>query len=148
MARLNSSVRPVQIDLWHFENFKGADTLVLSGQPEAILALAEALEALASSEEIGIALEERLPVIGFGQLFVLKELVPVTGQFRWLVPASELLAAAAQVRAVAVGAPAHQYFDLVEPETVLLVTAGEYPPEWFGHRPNNSFKPNPLRGSA
>jgi len=138
----------VQIDLWHFEDFKGSDTLVLSGQPEAIDALAGVLEALAGSEEFGVALESYLPVVGFGQLFVLKESVPVTGQFRWLVPASELMAVAARVRAVAAGAPAHQYFELLEPETSLLVTAGEYPSEWFGHGPNNSFKPKSLRGSA
>lgn len=138
----------MQIDLWHFEDFKGGDTLVLSGQSEAIDALAGVLEELADSKALGIALEDRLPVVGFGQLFVLKEPVPVTGQFRWLVPASELLVVAAQVRAVAAGAPAHQYFELLEPETTLLVTAGEYSSQAFGHSPNNSFKPNLLRGAA
>ena len=138
----------MQIDLWHFKDFKGSDTLVLSGEPVAIDALAEVLEALAYSNELGVALEDRLPIVGFGQLFVLKESLPVTGQFRWLVPTSELLAVAAQVRAVAAGAPAHQYFGLLETETTLLVTAGEYPSESFGHRPNNSFKPTPLRGAA
>ncbi|GAB1597160.1 hypothetical protein [Lysobacter claricitrinus] len=138
----------MHIDLWHFEDFKGANTLVLSGPPAYIAALAEALEAFAASDALGLALEDCLPVVGFGQLWVLKEPQQVTGQFRWLVPAEELPSVAAAVRAIAASAPAHQYFSLVEPETNLLVTSGEYPAEVFGHVPNNSSKPTPLRGAA
>ena len=121
----------MQLDIGYFEEFKGRDTLLIAGEPAEIRSLARALESFAASEQQSFVLPLRGYRVGGAQLRLTKDPLGGDSQESWLVTSSEVSRVVEQLHAVAHGAPAHQYFELVGSGTQLMVAAGEYPSEWW-----------------
>ncbi len=134
-----------------FKQFKGEDTLLLSGTPGDIADLSARLEEFSASGASDLAIHSfaALSPDKPTELFACR--TPQTRQpsFVWLCVPDSLAATQSMLQAMSCSVVAHQYFDLYRSSVPLLVSVGEYSDSWWsGAGPNNSFKPKPLRGSA
>jgi hypothetical protein len=116
-----------------FHQFKGADTLLLTGTAHDIADLSHRLEEFAASPDF------ELPLHGFAQvsashpaqLFACRTAQPPLSGFGWPCSPELLPSVQGKLHAVASSGNRHQYFDLIGSPIQLMVSVGEYADSWW-----------------
>jgi hypothetical protein len=116
-----------------FQQFKGADTLLISGTPADISDLSDRLSDFAAS---GLT---SWPVHGMAQvsvrnpaeLFARRTPQPHATGHMWLCSPDSIPAIQDKLHALASSGLGHHYFDLLESPVQLLVSVGEYSESWW-----------------
>lgn len=119
--------------LGFFENFKFGDAVLLSGASQDIQLLVARLVIFVQSQEPELALHSVASVASRhpAQLFASHSSVG-TG-FRWLCSADELPTIQDKLEALISSGTGHQYFELADTSTTLVVSIGEYDDAWWQH---------------
>ena len=114
--------------LGFFEQFKGADTVLLSTNQGELLEMAERLERFASSRVLFLEIEA-VPISGHeAHLVAVRESHAPANQrqFHWLCGPRDIPEILEKLRHLAKSTRGHQYFDLLGTNAQLLVSVGEY----------------------
>jgi hypothetical protein len=119
--------------LWiaFFEDFKGADTVLVSGTDQGIRELAGHLRQFAASAENELAIHKIAAVAPYNpvELFAVHSSQPIKRSrpcFEWICPPPDGEPIVSTLLALAGRGAAHQYFELPDPDTQLIVSVGEY----------------------
>ncbi|MFN0315074.1 MAG: hypothetical protein ACKVQA_08555 [Burkholderiales bacterium] len=126
--------------LGFFEDFKGADTVLLSGSVLGIRNLVGRIRAFAASSEQELPIHEFAAVSAHqpAKLFVVR--TPRTSggagnaSFAWVCPPLEIEDVLGMLSAIAERGLGHHYFDLLASEVQLIVSVGEYDDPWWSRR--------------
>lgn len=113
--------------LGFFEQFKGADTVLLSTDSAGVRELARELEQFAASETAALRIPV-MPIPGHEADLVAVREVHADGsaRFRWLCGPSEVSDIVQKLNSLANSKQGHQYFELVGSKVQLMVSVGEY----------------------
>jgi hypothetical protein len=122
----------VNLNLGFFPEFKGADSVLLAGDPSAIAELSNLLGSFVASSQ------SELPIHGFArvsprhatQLYASRSEQPAS-MFRWLCSSASLPDIQGKLTALASSGKGHHYFSLVASPVQLIVSVGEYPHSWW-----------------
>ncbi len=121
--------------LGYFQDFKGSDMILLSCEATEVSALRTSLSAAMTHGSV-FALHDfaevsaRHPV----RLFFCPPTAPSRssdGGFVWILNESEYLEVDLKLEALGRVGVGHQYFDLSQTHTTLMVSVGEYPDQWW-----------------
>ena len=112
--------------LGFFDDFKGADTVLLAVTGQEAGELANQLQLFASSSRTSTEIvAEQIPGHE-AKLVAVSSPNAETSGFRWLCGRSEIADIAAKLTALASAVNGHQYFDLLGSEVRLIIAVGEY----------------------
>ena len=116
-----------------FEQFKGADTVLVSTTAEDAAALAVELERFAQSQAAAVEVSAA-PVPGHeAKLMAVREpRASSDREFRWLCGRFEVPQIIAKLKSLATAGAGHQYFELCGSPVQLMVSVGEYVPKKDG----------------
>jgi len=118
----------------YFNNFKGANTVLLSGLYTEIADLNAQVRTFAQSERTEIALHDFATVSSRHPAHLILSKQPTSSAgFHWVCSIVELVTVQAKLSPLILGEPGHQYFDLVQADTQLMVSVGEYDDTWWLH---------------
>jgi hypothetical protein len=118
--------------LGFFPQFKGADLVLLAGEPGDIEYLSSQLTRFAASSEAALAIHnfattsQQHPA----QLFASRSTHNNGVGFYWECSPSELPTIQGKLAALA-SSTGHQYFPLLSSSVQLVLSAGEYGPSWW-----------------
>lgn len=118
------------LNIGFFEDFAGADSVLLTGSPEDIASLSSRLKQFLWSSEQHLPIHTqanvsvRRPVL----LFASRTANVTADSFHWLV---SLVEPEMLEPLVTSGKPGHQYFELAQSKVQLVVSVGEYSEQWW-----------------
>jgi hypothetical protein len=113
--------------LGFFEQFKGADTVLLAPTPQEVAALAHQLQQFAQSSATSLQIDAEPIPEHVTHLTVVRELETPAhpSGFRWLCGPAQALDIAGKLTALAAASSGHQYFELLGSRVQLLISVGE-----------------------
>jgi hypothetical protein len=116
-----------------FQQFKGADTLLLSGSPADIADLSARLGEFVASDapEWPVHSVAHTSPRNPAQLFASRFSQPHAAGFVWLCSSESVPAVQGKLQALASSVSGHQYFDLFGSSVQLVVSVGEYSESWW-----------------
>jgi hypothetical protein len=120
--------------LGYFQDFKGAETVLLAGTPDSIAELSLALANFVESGESELELHSLVSVSPPNSVRLLASSVSTTaypGAYVWLCNASTLPSVQAALGALAADRGGHQYFELQLSQAQLMVSINEYADTWW-----------------
>jgi hypothetical protein len=126
--------------LGFFEDFRGADTVLLSGTALGIHNLVERIRRFAVSSEQELPIHEFAAVSADqpARLFVVRSPRTCGGvgdaSFTWICPPLEVEDILGKLAALGERESGHQYFDLPGSDVQLIVSVGEYDALWWSRR--------------
>ena len=111
-----------------FEQFKGADTVLLSITTEEGRDLAARLQDFAASNAVAMEIDARSVPGHETRLVAVREAQTARGrgEYRWLCGPAELGNIIDKLKSVINVAEGHQYFELVASKVQLMISVGEY----------------------
>ena len=123
----------MSLHLGLFQQFKGSDTLLISGTPDDILHLSDRLGDFAASGAAswpvhGLA---RAPASNSAELFASREPYPHATGHVWVCSPDSVSAIRGKLQALASSGLGHHYFDLLDSPIQLMVSVGEYSESWW-----------------
>lgn len=116
-------------EIGFFEDFKGADTVLLSISAAQAQALADQLRRFATSDQLSMRIVANVIPAHEVQLVAIREARAAQddGGFHWLCGPAEVRGISSKLESLANSAHgAHHYFELLGTEVRLLVSIGEY----------------------
>jgi hypothetical protein len=116
-----------------FRQFKGADTLLLSGAPADVADLSARLGEFAASNVLDWPVHSvaHISARNPAQLFASRFSQSHAGGFVWLCSPESLPSVQGKLQALASSASGHQYFNLFGSYVQLVVSVGEYGESWW-----------------
>jgi len=122
------------MNLGYFEDFKGQNTVLLSGLCTEIADLKSQVRGFAQSGRNEIAIHDFAAVSSRHPVHLILSKLPTSSTgFHWVCSVVELVTVQAKLAALTRGKPGHQYFDLAQADTQLMVSVGEYDDTWWLH---------------
>jgi hypothetical protein len=123
----------VNLKLGFFPEFKGADSVLLTGDTGDILQLSAVLSSFVVSPQ------GQLPIHSLAQvsprhptqLYASQSELPSVPGFHWLCIPTILPDTLGKLAALASSGKGHHYFNLVASPVQLVVSVGEYSPSWW-----------------
>lgn len=113
-----------------FQNFKGADTVLIDGTPSDIEDLSKSLAEVVVSKAVAVhevaAVAPRYPVALFAATAS-----PGTRGLWWKCSSEEIETIQGKLGPLTQGGKGHQYFDLEGTNIQLMISVGEYGPNWW-----------------
>ena len=134
-----------------FRQFKGADTLLLSGSAADIWDLSARLGEFAASDagDWPIHAMAHVPALHAAELFVYRAAPRNASGFVWLCSPASTPTIQGKLQALASSGLGHHYFELLGSPVQLMVSVGEYSESWWRSDGAREFLPaDAHRGSA
>jgi len=124
----------MELRLGFFPDFKSADSVLLSGSPNAMGIFVEQLGAFVTSPRTEMPIHDLALVSSAhpAQLFAVRSSSSALGGFRWLCSDAEFETIRDKLQALAGCTAGHQYFEFVSSDCQLVVSVGEYDDAWWG----------------
>jgi len=116
-----------------FQNFKGSDTLLLSGTPADISGLSVRLGEFVASGAAAWPIHQLARVSSRNSVGLFASRAPhpqATGHV-WLCSPDSVPATQGKLQSLASSGSGHQYFDLLDASVQLMVSVGEYSESWW-----------------
>jgi hypothetical protein len=123
----------MSLHLGLFHQFKGADTVLLSGTPNDVAELSAHLRAFASSDALDWAVHDiaHVSIHNPAQLFACRTPQLHATGFVWVCSPESMSAIQGKLQALASSGSGHQYFGLLGSSVQLAVSVGEYGESWW-----------------
>ena len=120
------------MNIGYFPDFKGAQTVLLCGLPTELADLKSQVRAFARSERTELPIHEVATVSSKHPVqLVLSKHPTSTAGFHWVCSADALSTVEGKLAPLIRGTPGHQYFDLAQVGTQLMVSVGEFDDAWW-----------------
>ncbi len=128
---------PLRLGL--FADFKGSDSLLLTGDAAALIRLLPELDAASLGGQFRIhEIAARLPTCSI-ELVAASQPVPAPA-FTWLCDPTTVVSIRTDLQALTQCTSGHQYFDLADSKVQLIVSLGEYDSAWWQGGLNNKLQ--------
>ncbi len=123
----------MSLQLGLFQQFKGADTLLISGTAADVSDLSARLGAFAASDAAVFPVHGmvRVSAHNSAELFASRTPYSQATGYVWLCSPDSVSVIQGKLQALASSGSGHQYFDLLDSSVQLMVSVGEYSESWW-----------------